>query len=383
MSALWAYVKSKADSTYQAKGSYAAASHTHNYAGSSSAGGAANSAVKLATARTVSGGTDITMSFNYDGSANSSASIGYYSCTSSAGNTNNYPFHRIAYTGEITGSYVDKSMTLYMTQGYQGGGFGIVRVSIRTNNSSAVSSAEARWLARSGFNADQIQVALYNVYGKTYADVFFKSNGSYSGCVFRAIASDARGSITRTFTLVSSSEANDTTTSDKKTSKEVYTSIASAASSLHNNQAYTNTITASDNATVSYANSAGSANAVAWDKVTGKPSTFTPASHTHNYAGSGSAGGSANSAVKLDTATAGSATQPVYFTGGKPAACTYTLGCSVPSGAKFTDTWRGIQNNLTSDSTTDSLSAAQGKALKTLVDKKTGVSVSETTVVFA
>lgn len=38
-----------------------------------------------------------------------------------------------------------------------------------------------------------------------------------------------------------------------------------------------------------------------------------------------------------------------------------------------TDTWRGIQNNLTSDSTTDSLSAAQGKALKTLVDGKAAV----------
>ena len=35
-----------------------------------------------------------------------------------------------------------------------------------------------------------------------------------------------------------------------------------------------------------------------------------------------------------------------------------------------TDTWRGIQNNLTSDSTTDSLSAAQGKVLKSLVDAK-------------
>lgn len=36
-----------------------------------------------------------------------------------------------------------------------------------------------------------------------------------------------------------------------------------------------------------------------------------------------------------------------------------------------TDTWRGIQNNLTSDSTTDSLSAAQGKVLKKLIDSKT------------
>ena len=35
-----------------------------------------------------------------------------------------------------------------------------------------------------------------------------------------------------------------------------------------------------------------------------------------------------------------------------------------------TNTWRGIQNNLTSDSTTDSLSAAQGKVLKGLVDGK-------------
>lgn len=34
----------------------------------------------------------------------------------------------------------------------------------------------------------------------------------------------------------------------------------------------------------------------------------------------------------------------------------------------YTNTWRGIVNNLTSDSTTDSLSAAQGKELKRLID---------------
>ena len=65
---------------------------------------------------------------------------------------------------------------------------------------------------------------------------------------------------------------------------------------------------------------------------------YAAASHTHNYAGSASAGGSATSAVKLDTATAGSATQPVYFSGGKPVATTYTLGKSVPADAVFTDT---------------------------------------------
>lgn len=59
--------------------------------------------------------------------------------------------------------------------------------------------------------------------------------------------------------------------------------------------------------------------------------------HTHNYAGSSSAGGSANSAVKLDS-SAGGTTQPVYFSGGKPVAIAYTIGKSVPSNAVFTDT---------------------------------------------
>lgn len=81
--------------------------------------------------------------------------------------------------------------------------------------------------------------------------------------------------------------------------------------------------------------------------------------------------GSADSATKLSS-SAGSATQPVYFNDGKPVAITYTLGKSVPADAKFTDTntWRGVQNNLTSTATDQSLSAAQGKVLKDLIDGK-------------
>ena len=40
--------------------------------------------------------------------------------------------------------------------------------------------------------------------------------------------------------------------------------------------------TADSAKSVKYATSAGSANAVAWGSVTGKPSTFTPSSHTHS-----------------------------------------------------------------------------------------------------
>ena len=59
--------------------------------------------------------------------------------------------------------------------------------------------------------------------------------------------------------------------------------------------------------------------------------------HTHNYAGSSSVGGAATSANKLNT-NAGSATKPVYFSDGKPVACTYELKKTVPSDAVFTDT---------------------------------------------
>ena len=81
----------------------------------------------------------------------------------------------------------------------------------------------------------------------------------------------------------------------------------------------------------------------------------------------------ANKAAALD-ANAGSTTQPIYFSSGKPVVCTYTLSKSVPADAKFTDTntWRGIQNNLTSTSTTDSLSAAQGKILNDVTLQRRG-----------
>ena len=50
----------------------------------------------------------------------------------------------------------------------------------------------------------------------------------------------------------------------------------------------------------------------------------------------------------------------------------HTVNANVPSNAKFTDTntWRPIQDNLTSTSTSESLSANQGRVLKGLIDGK-------------
>ena len=50
----------------------------------------------------------------------------------------------------------------------------------------------------------------------------------------------------------------------------------------------------------------------------------------------------------------------------------HTVNANVPANAKFTDTntWRPIQDNLTSTSTSESLSANQGRVLKGLIDSK-------------
>lgn len=81
--------------------------------------------------------------------------------------------------------------------------------------------------------------------------------------------------------------------------------------------------------------------------------------------------GNAATATALTT-SAGSATQPVYFSSGKPVAMTYTLGKSVPSNAVFTDTTYTAGSGLTLSGTefkhSNSVTAAtaQGDASKTL-----------------
>lgn len=125
-----------------------------------------------------------------------------------------------------------------------------------------------------------------------------------------------------------------------------------------------------------YSGTAAKANSVPWTGVTGRPSSM-PASDVYSWAKAASkpsytksevglgnvdntadsaksvkyaiSAGSASSAATL-TSNAGSATQPVYFSDGKPTACTYTLGKSVPADALFTDHTYGNMKGATSSS---------------------------------
>lgn len=170
-----------------------------------------------------------------------------------------------------------------------------------------------------------------------------------------------------------------------------------------------------------------------WDSVTGKPSTFTPSSHIHGVIKSLSVNGTTITCTKDDGTTSTITTQDTNTTYGTfKGATTSEAGSTglviapvagnanrylrsdgtwavppdtnttygvfakatadaagstglVPAPAKGqqtyylrgdgtwavpANTWRGIQDNLTSSSTTDSLSANQGKVLKGLIDGK-------------
>lgn len=245
----------------------------------------AQSTEKLATSRMVSTSSkgDFDMAFNFDGSSNAEATLKYYNCKVNVNNASNYKYHRFAKLDKITSSYTDASSIFLISQHYIDGAFGIVKVDLRTNNSSSVSSASVQWLARKGYSAESIQIGLYNVSGKTYADLFLITGGWWSNSTIRNLASGNRGGIQRTWKLMDSTEANDTTTTDKKTSVESYSSIENAATELHG-QAYTNIIVGVDVGTVANANKVNNHTV---DKNVPSTAKFTDTTYTSKTAVSG------------------------------------------------------------------------------------------------
>ena len=185
----------------------AAASHTHNYAGSGSAGGAANSATKLATARTINGtsfdgSANITTAnwgtsrkinqISVNGSADVKIPLDHYTCAIGDNNTNLY--HHILSTGQCTGDYTDKSITILIVNHYNDAGFGIAKATLRTNKASegGTASGELRWLVRSGFSENSLCYNLKNTAKDAYMDVFYKSGSAYAGLTWYILSEGSR-----------------------------------------------------------------------------------------------------------------------------------------------------------------------------------------------
>lgn len=217
--------------------------HANSFTGSLN--GNASTASKWQTARTVTMNGFADCSFSIDGSANVSFDYKPYNFYLSVNNKNNYPWHRIAKFGPVPYATQDKEVTLLLSQGYTQGHWGIVRMTLRTNSAGIVSTAYIEWLNRRGFNRDDVKVGLYNIFGETYADVFLRINAAWKGLTGLVLTQGGRGNLGRTWTLVNSSEVSNTTTTDKLTSTECWTSIEVAAEELHK-KAYTNIIEADD-----------------------------------------------------------------------------------------------------------------------------------------
>ena len=91
----------------------------------------------------------------------------------------------------------------------------------------------------------------------------------------------------------------------------------------------------------------------AWNTIIDSTNISSQSVKYATSAGSATSATSATTATALST-SAGSATQPVYFSGGKPVACSYTIAKSVPSNAVFTDTntWTALKGSTTSSAGT-------------------------------
>lgn len=182
----------------------ATSGHTHNYAGSSSAGGSANSAIKLATARKISLKGLSQGSANFDGSGDITIEDTGYGCKKYVTqNAITEPYFRIAYFS-TKNIYVDASMIFVIDSGFKGGGYGIVKVAFRSDNcvDKDKSSCEVLWLVRQGFEANQLFVKGYAPAGGTqYVDLYFKATGTYQAVTIRVLSSGGRGSQNRNWTF--------------------------------------------------------------------------------------------------------------------------------------------------------------------------------------
>jgi hypothetical protein len=258
--------------------------------------GNASSATKLQTARKIILGNDLQGEVSFDGTKDVTFTASSYHSTIGGGNTQNYPWRRIATTGSVTGEHVDKDIVIAIRHSFNGGGYGIAKVSLRTNQGStgAVAQCELRWLIRQNIAVDALQAGFRNTAKDAYVDLFYKV-----GTWPRAKVYQLQGD--RSWTLISSTEANDTTTSDKKTSSEAYATIAAAATAL--NRTYTSTVTAVDQGYVERAYKDESGNNIkasylaAIQQVTSDKDTFTFRGYNKNN-------GAMNNLITIPAATA-------------------------------------------------------------------------------
>lgn len=330
ISTLWTYIKSKADSVYQPKGSYAASSHTHDdryYTETeinSKLNGKANSShthtksqitdfptsLKNPTALTIQ--TNGAIAATYDGSAaktvnitKSNIGLGNVDNTADANKSVKYATSAgsaSTATKATTAGTADKANSVDWS-----------KVQNKPSSYPPSSHSHAYLPLGGGTISGQIKrdVGCSWIYDRDNAIVYGTSSGTSTG--YHPVIGQKTPSGAWTIG----------TYSDERLIFDYTTDANKTAGTNNGTQVYlpaqAGTIITSatiGSQSVNYANSAGNATNAA----------------------------NATTATKLSS-NAGSSVQPVYFSGGKPVAIGYTISSSVPANAKFTDTTYGVASS--------------------------------------
>ena len=322
--------------------------HTHKYAGSSSAGGAANSANKLTTGRSIKLTGSVTGSVTFDGSkdveistttnhTHTKSQISDFptSLPANGGNADtldnkhatDFASSSHTHATTITGTTNTANITFEHGKNYQitaggtstvftmpsettlskgttsGGGNAVTDISVNghtvtlTKGATYIPSSEKG--AASGVVPLNANSKIDSTYLPSYVDDVLEYSGKTNfpttgetGKIYVDIATNLTyrwgGSA---YVEISPSLALGTTSSTAFAGDKGQTAYSHSQITSGNPHKVTKSDvglgnvdnTADANKSVKYATTAGSANAVAWGNVTGKPSTFTPASHTHEY----------------------------------------------------------------------------------------------------
>lgn len=330
ISTLWTYIKSKADSVYQPKGSYAASSHTHDdryYTETeinTKLNGKANSShthtksqitdfptsLKNPTALTIQ--TNGAIAATYDGSAaktvnitKSNIGLGNVDNTADANKSVKYATSAgsaSTATKATTAGTADKANSVDWS-----------KVQNKPSSYPPSSHSHAYLPLGGGTISGQIKrdVGCSWIYDRDNAIVYGTSSGTSTG--YHPVIGQKTPSGAWTIG----------TYSDERLIFDYTTDANKTAGTNNGTQVYlpaqAGTIITSatiGSQSVNYANSAGNATNAA----------------------------NATTATKLSS-NAGSSVQPVYFSGGKPVAIGYTISSSVPANAKFTDTTYGVASS--------------------------------------
>lgn len=307
---LWSYIKGKADATYQPKGSYAAANHTHtkeqvglgNVDNTADANKSVKYATKAANADAAIGVVDYnatskTIKIGYSGDGITGDAIKYIAgYTTGDGGSTDAKIKDVSKSALQSwlglGSAAYTASSAYATSSHTHDDRYYTESEINTKLAGKADSGHIHLQGTESGKVDWNTLKTFGVYkiqSCTMTADYHAPVDEYAFGILQVLDSENGGSENRIIQIYW----------PHRTSQGAHLWYRMHNSSNMSDGWSNWTAITEKPATAGVADSASS---VAWVNVTGKPSTFTPSGHTHNYAGSSSAGGAATSANKVNAA---------------------------------------------------------------------------------